>query len=75
MSNKTILQSNNNILSTNNLELQNLIDLANALPEASQTNSSFITNKLLGSTIIADSSVFPAGLLQEKELYKYNFTS
>lgn len=34
MSNKTILQSNNNILSTNNLELQNLIELANALPEA-----------------------------------------
>lgn len=34
MSNKTILQSNNNILSANNLELQNLIDLANNLPEA-----------------------------------------
>lgn len=75
MSNKTILQSNNDALSANNLELQNLIDLANNLPEASQMNSSFITNKLLGSTIIADSSVFPAGLLQEKELYKYNFTS
>ncbi len=35
MSNKTILQSNNNILSANNLELQNLIELANNLPEAS----------------------------------------
>lgn len=34
MSNKTILQSNNDILSTNNLELQNLIDLASTLPEA-----------------------------------------
>ena len=34
MSNKTILQSNNDILSANNLELQNLINLANTLPEA-----------------------------------------
>lgn len=34
MSNKTILQSNNDVLSANNLELQNLIDLANNLPEA-----------------------------------------
>ena len=34
MSNKTILQSNNDILSANNLELQNLIELANTLPEA-----------------------------------------
>lgn len=35
MSNKTMLQSNNDALSANNLELQNLIDLANNLPEAS----------------------------------------
>lgn len=39
MSNKTILQSNNDALSANNLELQNLIDLANALPEVSTASN------------------------------------
>ena len=34
MSNKSILQSNNDSLSANNLDLQNLIDQVNALPEA-----------------------------------------
>ena len=34
MSNKSILQSNNDVLSTNNSDLQNLIELANMLPEA-----------------------------------------
>lgn len=34
MSNKSILQSNNDSLSANNLDLQSLIDQANALPDA-----------------------------------------
>lgn len=34
MSNKSILQSNNDALSANNLDLQSLIDQANALPDA-----------------------------------------
>ena len=34
MSNKSILQSNNEALSANNLDLQTLIDQANALPDA-----------------------------------------
>lgn len=34
MSNKSILQSNNESLSANNLDLQSLIDQANALPDA-----------------------------------------
>lgn len=62
-------------LNTNITNLRGLLDKVNALPEAGQTNSSFITNKLLGSTIIADSTIFPDGVAQEKELYKYNFTS
>ena len=40
MSNKQILQSNNDVLSTNNLNLQNLIELANNLPEVEQPSSS-----------------------------------
>lgn len=39
MSNKLILQSNNDILSTNNSDLQNLIELANALPENNSTSN------------------------------------
>lgn len=62
-------------LNTNIINLRELLDKVNALPEASQMNSSFITNKLLGSTIIADNTIFPGGVNQEKELYKYNFTS
>lgn len=62
-------------LQTNLENLQEILDSINNLPEAGQTNSSFITNKLLGSTIVADSTIFPVGVDQEKELYKYNFTS
>lgn len=56
MSNKTILQSNNDVLSANNLELQNLIDLANTLPEAG-TETNIETCKLRVGT--ADCSGYP----------------
>ena len=56
MSNKQILQSNNDILSTNNSDLQNLIELANNLPEAG-TGTNIETCKLRVGT--ADCSGYP----------------
>lgn len=45
MSNKSILQSNNNALSANNLDLQSLIDQVNALPDAGGVELPKLINK------------------------------
>jgi hypothetical protein len=53
MSNKSILQSNNDALSSNNLDLQTLIDQANALPDAGGVELPELTNEGSASDMLS----------------------
>lgn len=53
MSNKSILQSNNEALSANNLDLQSLIDQANALPDAGGVELPELTNEGTASDLLS----------------------
>lgn len=53
MSNKSILQSNNEALSANNLDLQSLIDQANALPDAGGVELPSLSNEGTASDMLS----------------------
>lgn len=54
MSNKSILQSNNDALSANNLDLQSLIDQANALPDAGGAELPELSNPAVASELFVN---------------------
>lgn len=57
MSNKLILQSNNDALSANNLDLQSLIDQANALPDAGGVELPELTNPAIASEVFLNKEI------------------
>lgn len=69
MSNKQILQSNNNTLTVNNLELQNCIDLINTLPKYDTCTVSI--NNRFGNLFGYCFTCFNG----ESIVYKYNFSA